>query len=187
MNEGPITPASEKTCADCSLGNAKIQLDSPFGYDPAFASKHISRTASCSKTGYAFTKPAPYPILGTTTISGQPSTPTFDASCITLYTFQAGDTCNSVAVARNVSSYAVYGPTGITNCSNLPTGKKICLLGQCRRYQVKTGDTCDGIIAANSVTVDPQVFVAWNPNIDALCRNIQDLVGEQICLRYVVI
>jgi len=95
-----------------------------------------------------------------------------DSSCITLYTIQSGDTCNKIAESRNVSSCAVYGPNGVSDCSELAAGKKLCLLGECVWYQVKAGDTCDSIIKARAASTsqtptDAEVFVGWNPSINA--------------------
>ncbi len=166
------------------LGVAQMQLNSPFGYERDFASAHVSLTSSCSKTGYAFTSPPPYVSAASTASSTSSASPaaTLDPGCVTLYTIQAGDTCNSIALSRNVSTFAVYGSSGLEDCSNLPTGSKLCLLGQCVIYQVQQDDTCDSIIAAAGITVSPSMFVAWNPNINAVCSNLMGLVGDYICL-----
>jgi hypothetical protein len=49
-------------------------------------------------------------------------------------------------------------------------------------HQVQDTDTCDSIIAGAGITVSPSIFVAWNPNIDAVCSNLYNLVGMYICL-----
>lgn len=183
LNDGLLTTAQQ--CSDCLLNAARLQLNSPFGYDAQFAVQFASITASCTKTGYAVTIPPPYAIstAGSSTTSSPPASPTLDSSCVTIYTIASGATCNSIAVARNVSSYSVYGPNGIKDCSSLPTGQKLCLLGQCRRYQIKQGDTCTGIIATTGKYIDPEIFVAWNPNINSVCSNLGSLIGQEICLR----
>src|SRR6266536_1927940 len=96
LNQGPFTAA--KLCSDCNLGVTKMQLDSPFGYNDEFAADFVSLTSSCSKTGYAFTKPPPYTVSTspTSTTSAATATPTLDSSCVTLYTIQNGDTCNTI-------------------------------------------------------------------------------------------
>ncbi|KAK3682791.1 hypothetical protein B0T22DRAFT_484813 [Podospora appendiculata] len=172
---------ADQECSDCMLGVSQLQLSSPFGYDDGSASVHSSLTSSCSKTGYAFTSPAPYVTPATSTTSASP-TAALDPGCVRLYTIQAGDTCNSIAVSQNVSTFAVYGSSGFRDCASLPTGTKVCLLGQCVNYQVKAGDTCDGIIAAAGITVSPSMFVAWNTNINAVCSNLLGLAGDYICL-----
>lgn len=98
---------------------------------------------------------------------------------------QAGDTCNSIAVSQNVSTWAVYDASGIRDCSNLPTGSSLYLQGQCWLYQVKETNTCDSIIAAARIKVSPSTFVAWNPNINPVCTNLFSSVGDYICLRLV--
>lgn len=80
---------------------------------------------------------------------------------------------------------AVYGASGIQDCSSLPIGSQICLIGQCLLYQVKDTDTCDSIVAAAHLIVSPSTFVAWNPNINPLCSNLPKLVGYYICFRFV--
>jgi hypothetical protein len=180
---GKLTAAQE--CSDCMLGISQMKLNSPFGYDAAFASAFTSFTSSCSKPGYAFTSPPPY-ISATSTASSTPSaspTPDLNPGCVTLYTIQAGDNCNSIAASQNVSTFDVYGSSGLKDdCSSLPAGIKLCLLGQCRRYLVQEGDTCDSIIVQSGVTVSPSMFVAWNPNINSVCTNLGHLVGMYICL-----
>ncbi|KAK3332585.1 hypothetical protein B0T19DRAFT_439410 [Cercophora scortea] len=181
---------TEQECSDCILGVSQLQLNSPFGYDDDSASIHTSLTSSCSKpVGYGFTLPPPYTpaATATTTATGASSsaspTGVLDPGCVSLYTTQANDTCNSIAVSQNVSTFAVYGSSGLWDqCSSLPTGTKLCLLSQCVNYQVQQGDTCDGIIAAAGLTVSPSMFVAWNPNINVVCSNLLGLVGDYICL-----
>lgn len=171
------------------LGVSQLQLNSPFGYDANFASSFTSLTSSCSKTGYSFTRPPPYvsatstsAAASTTSTASATPTDTLDAACVRLYTIQANDTCNSIAVAQSVSTYAVYGPSGLRDCDQLPTGGKLCLLGQCTTYKVTLNDTCDSIIAAAGITVSPAMFVAWNPNINTLCTNLAYLIDSYICL-----
>jgi len=166
-----------KACSHCLLEASRIQFNSPFRYDKNGLAKFKSVTASCSKYEYSVTAPAPYTLAPATTTSAA-SVPTFPPSCVTLYTTGAGNTCNSIAVARNVSSFAVYGANGIRNCSSINTGTKLCLLGQCKRYQVKSGDTCQSILKAANLIIDAEVFIAWNPNINPTCGNIGKLVGK---------
>lgn len=169
-------------CIDCVLGNAKARLSSLFGYQKLEAAAFGSLTSSCSKTGYAVTSPPPY-VLSTSTSTATTSVPTCPPSCVVTYKTQAGNTCNSIALARNVSSYAVYGSNGIKDCANLLAGTQLCLLGQCKCYQVQIGDSCSGILSANNLVLDAAIFNAYNPNIDAICSNLDALIGEYICLR----
>ncbi|KAH8909866.1 hypothetical protein BR93DRAFT_423031 [Coniochaeta sp. PMI_546] len=183
LNQPSLTAAQK--CSDCLLGGAQMQLNSPFGYSDAFASEFRSLTSSCSKTVYTFTSPPPYTAAISTSATPSPSPPALAPGCVTLYTINAGDTCDSIAVSQNVSTWAIYGATGIVDCTNLPTGSQLCLQGQCLLYQVQAADTCDSIITAAHIVVSPSMFVAWNPNIDSLCSNLDKLVGYRICLRFV--
>lgn len=182
LNLPSLTAA--QNCSDCMLGVYQMQLNSPFGYDDAFASDFASLTSSCSETTYPFTSPAPY-TASATAIPSPSASPPLDPGCVTLYTIRAGDTCDSIAVSQNVSTWAIYGASGIRDCSNLPTGSSLCLQGQCWLYQVKETDTCDSIIAAARIKVSPITFVAWNPNINPVCTNLFSSVGDYICLRLV--
>jgi hypothetical protein len=163
-----------------------MQLNSPFGYDEDTAEAFVSTTSSCSKTNYAFTSPPAYTPTSATVIGTGPS-PTADPgislppSCVTIYQITAQDTCNSIALSQRVSTFSVYGPNGI-KCDALPVGSNICLLGQCDQHQVAQNDTCDSIIAATGKSIDPQLFVAWNPDLNPMCTNLGDLVGNYICL-----
>lgn len=178
--------ARGRVCSDCVLDGSRKQLSSPFGYNKNGVEVFKSITASCSKYNYPVTSPPPYTLSPTTTTSAT-SVPTYPPSCVTIYTSGSGNTCNSIAIARNVSSFAVYGANGIRNCSSIKTNTKLCLLGQCKRYQVQFGDTCQSILKASNLVVDPEIFTAWNPNINPDCGNIGKLVGEWICLRYMIL
>jgi len=172
------------------LAQIQLQLNSPFGYDEDTAEQFASVTSSCQKSNFQFTSPPPYTATSATATGTDPS-PTadpgnsLDSDCVTLYQIKAQDTCNSIALSQRVSTYAVYGPSGI-KCNALPVGSKICLLGQCEQHKIVESDICDGIIAAKGEAIDPQMFVAWNPDINALCNNLQDFVGNYICLRLVL-
>ncbi|KAK4043861.1 hypothetical protein C8A01DRAFT_43236 [Parachaetomium inaequale] len=115
------------SCSDCSLSLVKTQLNSPFGYHPEFARGFQSITSKCSATGYAFTSPAKY------AISTKPQSVPMDApTCGSPYIVQSEDTCDSIAAARNVSTYSVSkaASTG-PDCSKLKVGAKLCLPEPC--------------------------------------------------------
>ncbi|KAK4139970.1 uncharacterized protein C8A04DRAFT_32541 [Dichotomopilus funicola] len=131
LNQPSSKLTDDQQCSDCMLGIMQQQLNSPFGYDEAFASAFVSVTSSCSKSGYAFTSPASYVAarIGSPTAASASPTAALDPGCVTIYTIQAGDTCESVAASQNVSTFAVYGPSGLKRaCSSLPAvGQYICL------------------------------------------------------------
>ncbi|KAF8189635.1 hypothetical protein BJ912DRAFT_965962 [Pholiota molesta] len=107
------------------------------------------------------------------------------APCARNYTVQAGDFCDAISAAQNVSTYqlatvnsAIIDPT----CSNLFVGEVICLglVGQdCTTVAVvQSGSGCADIAAQANITTP--VLLANNPNVDADCTNIYP--GEVLCV-----
>lgn len=162
------------------LGVVQTQLNSPFGYDNDFAQDFQSATASCGASGYAFTSPAPYALNSSATT---PSSPTSTPTCSDPYQVQPGDSCDSIATSKTVSTYAVLSAGGLNpTCTNLLAGSSLCLPGSCDLYRVQYGDTCESIIATKSGLTGNNLL-AWNPNINVLCGNIKSLVETLICVR----
>jgi LysM domain len=102
------------------------------------------------------------------------------------YTIQTGDTCNSIALAQNVTSASILtgNPTAVNNCSALIPGDVICLPLTCGPlYELESSDTCASIessydLASNSLR-------QYNPCIDFNCDNLQvvtEILGSMICL-----
>lgn len=183
LNQTDLTAA--QNCSDCMLGVQQTQLNSPFGYDADFASAFQSTTSSCSKTGYPFTSPSKYTIsqalITSTTLSSSSATPT--SMCGSIYTVQPGDTCNSISLAQNVSTYSVIYSGGLDSaCTTLLPGAILCLLPQCKLYTVQGTDTCSNILTAIGNGVTGTQFLSWNPNINSLCGNLYRLSGTQICV-----
>jgi hypothetical protein len=162
------------------LGVMEIQLNSPFGYDDEFAADFDSITSSCGASGYAFTSPAPYALNSTATTI---STPTTTPSCSSPYLVQSGDTCDSIALAYNVSTFSIITAGSLSpDCGNLQACSSLCLPSSCNLYRVQYDDTCESILAANT-NVTGTNLLSWNPNINVLCTNIGYFVQTLICLR----
>jgi hypothetical protein len=158
----------------------KIQLNSPFGYDADFASDFALATSSCNASEYAFTSPTPYALNSTATTT---STPTTTPSCSSPYLVQSGDTCDSIALAHNVSTFSIVTAGSLNpDCSNLQAGSSLCLPSSCQLYRLQYDDTCNSILAANT-NVTATNLLSWNPNINVLCTNIDYFVSTLICLR----
>jgi len=92
-------------------------------------------------------------------------------NCSRYHTVKPGDTCGSICVANDVSTYQfehVNNATVDAACDNLKAGERMCLgiKGQdcTTTYVVQTGDTCDDIVACTGV--DKSILLANNPNID---------------------
>lgn len=63
------------------------------------------------------------------------------------YTTVDGDTCDSIALAKSVSSAALFiGSETIRNCSNIKAGLSVCLPFPCDSvYSFSSSDTCTSI------------------------------------------
>lgn len=170
---------SADECSDCSLGVGRILLNSPFGFDEGFAADFKSRTASCGAAGYAFTSPAPYAV---STLPPPPAATETGAACEAPYEVQPGDSCDSIATARGVSTHAVIraGNAG-PGCTNLAAGKKLCLPEPCTQYRVQWDDSCADVLAAVP-GLQAQHLLTWNPNINPLCTNLGDMVSHLLCV-----
>lgn len=176
--------SSAQNCSDCNLGVAQVQLDSPFGYDDEFASEFGALTSSCSASNYPFTSPSAYPTADSGTATSTSSAATFTTtSCASTYVVESGDTCNSIAVAQNVSTYGVITAGNLDHgCTILEAGATLCLPDECEVYQVQYFDTCASIISSVTPNTIGSQFLAWNANINSLCGNVASLVGTYICV-----
>ncbi|KAH9912227.1 uncharacterized protein B0H18DRAFT_1055133 [Fomitopsis serialis] len=105
-------------------------------------------------------------------------------SCARTYTVKAGDICDSISAAQNVSTYqlATVNPDIDTRCDDLTPGEQLCLgyVGSdCTTTHVVTADeSCDGLAAL--YTMNTTVLMDNNPQIDADCANMY--TGEVLCV-----
>jgi len=106
-------------------------------------------------------------------------------SCSRNYTVQAGDYCDSISAAQNVSTYQLATVnSGVFNsdCTNLQPGTNVCLgyAGQdcSTTYIVQAQDTCDSI--TGSYNINATMLYGNNPQINSDCTNIY--VGEVLCV-----
>ncbi|KAF9893487.1 hypothetical protein FE257_010799 [Aspergillus nanangensis] len=99
---------------------------------------------------------------------------------------QKTDTCDSIALQYSVASAAIQSgnPTLINDCSNLVSGREICIPLSCENiYTVQDTDTCF------SIETDQELEWAsvWkcNPWLDYDCSDLQavrPILGSVICL-----
>jgi hypothetical protein len=69
-------------------------------------------------------------------------------------------------------------------CSELPeAGSSLCIPQSCDLYTVAANDTCYGIVQQYSGDFSISQLIAWNPNINRECLNLDQLEGYQICVR----
>lgn len=136
---------------------------------------------SCSKTAeYVYTPP---------TATGTPVTPSASPTttpCANAYTVQSGDTCVSIALAQNVSSFAItYENSLLSSCEDLPVaGSSLCLPDLCQTYTVLEGDSCYSIAKDWGTYITVTQLVSWNYQLNTLCGNIDQWVGSVICVRW---
>ncbi|KAF2130127.1 carbohydrate-binding module family 50 protein [Dothidotthia symphoricarpi CBS 119687] len=166
-----------QNCSDCELGVQKLQLSSPFGYDVDGAANFASLTSSCKVEGYTYATPAAYAI-NATTVPDPPS-----RTCTNTYTVQDGDTCISISLSKNVSTYSLIVANGIDISCNLlaPAGSTVCLPNTCNTYQLDMYDRCDDITAG--ARINQQQLLSWNPMINNFCNNLGSWFGWNLCIR----
>ncbi|KAJ7595836.1 hypothetical protein C8J56DRAFT_390590 [Mycena floridula] len=106
-------------------------------------------------------------------------------ACVRNYTIQAGDICNSIGAANNVSTYqlqTINYPKVDSACSNLVIGDNICLGYQgedcSTTYVVGADDTCE--VIANNHRLNTTILFLNNPQIHTSCDNIY--TGEVLCV-----
>ncbi|KAF8537777.1 hypothetical protein BDD12DRAFT_780083 [Trichophaea hybrida] len=103
----------------------------------------------------------------------------------TTYTVQSGDTCNSVAAARRITTqqFMSWNPSINSGCTNLLAGLDYCVRAPgatCpsrERYTVVSGDTCQ--IVAEKVGTDAESIISLNA-LNAQCTDLK--LGSSICL-----
>ena len=170
------------TCSDCALGIQQLELNSTFGFRHELADSFAWTTSKCGKHDYQYTKPA-------LAIFDQPR-PTLMAAiassvCSRSYEIKEKDTCNSVALAHDISVFSLLQINGLqAYCRKFPkAGQTICLPKRCNTYTVKANQTCMDIIGDAPGDFNLAQLQAWNPNINKPCSNLYQLVGSQICVR----
>ena len=177
LDQRKLTAA--QNCSDCMLGVMQIQLNSPFGYDDEFADDFKSATSSCSATGYVYTSPSAY-VESSSKTAPSNSIPT--PTCSDPYKVQPDDTCESIALAQNVSTEGILNTGGLSqSCSNLHAVGTLCLPPSCALYKVQVDDTCDKILSSHPGLTGSQLL-AWNPNINRMCGNIRYFEDTYICV-----
>ncbi|KAK0624161.1 hypothetical protein B0T14DRAFT_517604 [Immersiella caudata] len=178
-------------CSDCMLGVFEVQLSSPIGYNDNLASEFSSATSKCSATGYAYTRSTYSTVVEiiTSSTSYLQPTPTTglpeNFPCVRNYTVSANDTCNSIALSNNASTFDIIQTNGMTVwCSDRDLKKSgsrnICLPEVCTPLEVTAADTCATI--ADKSGVREEDIIDWNPIFDARCWNINKWVGWVICV-----
>ncbi|KAI0350482.1 hypothetical protein OH77DRAFT_1069072 [Trametes cingulata] len=179
-------------CQNCTLDTLNVQMSSAFGWDASFVPDWMTVQSTCGVTfnntvpaGLLFDSDDPAATNATSyNVTAAPTlAPASTDNCVFgTYTIKAGDTCQSIASANSLSYDQLIAVNGLDMpCTKLPAaGGKICLSGSCPLYTVQANDTCVGIYMANKISWSQ--LLAWNPQINSYCTNIDTQVGKGICI-----
>jgi LysM repeat protein len=184
FNEWRANPDNWHDCDYCVLASLKIQVENGVSYAADSEKNLRSLTASCSATGYDFVRPPPYslPVTGTKTTTTTSPTAVPSEPCLTPYTIQPGDTCDSISQANNVSTFGlIYSNGFMMPCQPLKPGRHICLPLTCQTHLLASGETCYTLSKQYRVT--RAQLIDWNENFDLDCLNINRWVGTYVCAR----
>ncbi|TGO77641.1 hypothetical protein BELL_0097g00130 [Botrytis elliptica] len=114
-------------------------------------------------------------------------TPSQASPCVSgnYYTTSAGDTCDTISLAHNVSSASLFiGNAAITNCANIIPATNLCLPIQCQRtYALQPNDTCGSL--ESTYNLGPFGLRGFNPWITFDCTGLQQsstVYGTILCL-----
>ena len=129
-------PTSE-LCSACFVNRLKMMQASQFSIYNTFTWYQLALEAADVRCSLGSILTAPQPPL-IPAISAPPL-------CVSgkTYTTRSGDTCDTIALAQNVSSAALFsGNPVLTNCTTLNPGVSLCLPLTCQTYQLAPTDDC---------------------------------------------
>ncbi|KEY64329.1 hypothetical protein S7711_09874, partial [Stachybotrys chartarum IBT 7711] len=165
--------ASVNLCDNCVIKPFQFLAGTSYSNGFALQADYSTLTSSCSNTGFPLA----------TTVTADPTTPPSAPTCAgEEYTIQAGDTCQSISEANEVGTAWMLLDNGLQAfCANFPEeGEKICIVNQCHTYVIQADDTCQGIAAANGISM-VQLYT-WNPVLGVSCIRMSLSVGHTVCL-----
>ncbi|KAK2742694.1 hypothetical protein FQN57_005149 [Myotisia sp. PD_48] len=168
----------EEMCSYCHTTRLQMMQRSSYSvYNEDYKSDLELVQKKCSLSGPTDLPPSLY--------LPEPSTPPICASSET-YIGQNGDTCDSIAVKRNVSSASIFMANRhiLSRCNKVPVGSELCLPLNCKRvYSLKAGDTCFSIEVAQSMNY--KTLRRYNSWLDSDCtnlHNVTEVYGKTLCL-----
>ncbi len=173
----------EEICSFCWLNHLAIMQRSSYSVYGDFLKSRLEYSYQrCGKYGDTSIPP---PLID------QPEPTDF---CVTedVYTASAGDTCNSIAISRELSSAALYfeNPSAIKDCNEHPEGVELCLPLACEVvYVTQPGDTCFSV--ESNYTQTARVFAIgyvtrYNSWVEQNCGDLHAAgdaaFGHVLCL-----
>ncbi|KAI0861730.1 hypothetical protein F4860DRAFT_474929 [Xylaria cubensis] len=127
----------------------------------------------------------------------------YASNCTATYTVQPGDNCNKIrdqfGDIFTLTQFYSWNPEVDSFCSNLFPGEVVCvgvgnptgappacpvpvktgLISNCDScYKVVDGDSCSGIETSKNITLAE--FLAWNPDLNSGCTNLE--IGYNYCV-----
>ncbi|KAK3291667.1 pectate lyase superfamily protein-domain-containing protein [Chaetomium fimeti] len=171
-------PDSE-LCSDCFTGRIRMMQQSTYSVYNTIPWYQRALKAIKARCSLALPDDVPPPLI---------EIPTPSPFCVSdkYHTIQAGDDCNSIALANSVSSAGVVDAAKavgdvVGGCSGLPAGLEICLPLTCTTYSVVPTDSCMTISAIAGIR-DVALYNRW---IDQSCDNLHEAnstLGHVVCI-----
>lgn len=165
-------------CSKCFVDHYGMMMTSPYSYYNKGHQKLMDRVYSvCGK-------PDKLPLSTDPINQGGEEAEPFCLSNV-YYNTTAGDTCDTIALAYNVSSAALaMGNRKLSSCKVIQPALKLCIPLSCNTiYTLAAEDTCKSIEAEHNMKIGQ--LQSWNPWIMNDCSNLHtgaDWLGKTICM-----
>ncbi|KAK3933774.1 hypothetical protein QBC46DRAFT_462929 [Diplogelasinospora grovesii] len=178
-NLNSIEGGGTLNCTDCNLKQLQFLAGAAYYHDTGIVSVYSSLTSSCHVTDYPLTSSTlGFNTTATATTTGVTASPTCTGST---YTIQNGDTCESISKTQSVATMWLLIDNNLpAYCANFPTTGSLCIQHICTTYTVQANDTCTSISRAKGINYAQ--ILAWNPQFDLTCSNINMTAGLEICI-----
>lgn len=106
--------------------------------------------------------------------------------CDNIVAAEEGDDCHSISKNYDVSSFSLLCRNNLEACcTNFLVPVRFCLPETCNIYTVQGKDTYYDIVKVFGYSFSVTQLISWNANINRACGNLEQLVGSQICIRFV--
>ncbi|KAL2843408.1 hypothetical protein BJX68DRAFT_257450 [Aspergillus pseudodeflectus] len=148
-------------CDECNLWTFREKLDNGYFANDDLLEQYAYQTSSCGVT--TIPPPTPSSVL----LSSAPAPTARRRPCAgRRVPIQPGDTCDSFALAHNLSTYRLLIDNGLqSGCTDFPTEGSLC-----------------GLASRYGITITQ--FRTWNQVLNARCGNLDILVGHIACVGY---